>query len=120
MRVVDRIFNRIQAVATLTIALLTAWAILFTPLPEALITQLRAEISEAKSKVEDLRREKSRLQDEKERTEMRVIELKLQKAKLSDEQRDLAKVLEEQEMEQVRMREEINALKNTRNKLIGI
>ena len=60
---IDRVFSGLQATAAVTIAGLTVWALLFSPLPEALITQLRVEISEAKSEVENLQREKGQLQE---------------------------------------------------------
>ena len=60
---IDLVFSRLQAVSAVVIAGVTVWALLFSPLPEALITQLRAEISEAKSQVENLRREKVQLQE---------------------------------------------------------
>ena len=51
----------VQAAAGAVVAIMTTWAIFFSDLPEVLLTQLRAEIAEAKQEVRDLKQERKDL-----------------------------------------------------------
>ena len=65
----------LQALSAFVLMALAVWAAFFTSLPEALFSQLRSEISEAKGEIEDLRRTKNDLEDETNRLKQELVEI---------------------------------------------
>jgi len=49
-------FNGVQAIATAAIAAIAIWGIFFTDLPNVLIRQLRADVTEAREQLIEIRR----------------------------------------------------------------
>jgi hypothetical protein len=83
------VFGAAQAISALVLMLLALWAVFFTSLPEVLISQLRSEITEAKSEIVELRDQKSSIQQEFATASRELTDLKLERDVLAGSIGDL-------------------------------
>lgn len=90
-------FGAAQAISALVLMLLALWAAFFTNLPEVLISQLRSEITEAKSEIVELRDQKSGIQQEYAAAGQELIGLKLERDVLASSIDDLHNDLKKKE-----------------------
>ncbi|MBI4184890.1 MAG: hypothetical protein HY521_12935 [Proteobacteria bacterium] len=89
----DLIFQGVSATAALTIASLAVWGAFFTDIPEALIRQLRTDVSDAKEEVVDLRRERRLLEEQVAKTRDRLEYLRTEASNAAKARAELEKRL---------------------------
>lgn len=77
-RWLEILFSGVQAISALVLMVLALWAAFFTSLPEVLVSQLRSEITEAKSEITELRDQKNSVQAEYMAASSELTRLKLE------------------------------------------
>ncbi len=106
------LFSGLQALSAVVLMALAVWAAFFTSLPEALFTQLRSEISEAKSEIEELRRVRLRLEDERRFAEEEARRIQAEVARLRESDIALQQSLEEKRAAETILKGELLALRS--------